>query len=167
VGGLAGGSNMRQSGLSLPVVAALITMVLLVACSAVTCLAGMHAGAGVDTGSQSHAIASADHLSHEHAFDTSAPNLLSREVPAVPGVDPANVHVEPAESLPAGDEGCAHDIYDPRDGTLVRSAAPDVLILSATSGGPVRNGNVQGRLAGVQDAVPVGLSLVQLSISRT
>lgn len=104
---------------------------------------------------------------NEHALDTSAPDHLSGEGLAAPGVDTSNVDVEPAESLPAGDEGCAHDIYDPRDGALVRSAAPDVLILPVTSGGLVRDGNVQGRITGVQDAVPVGLSLVQLSISRT
>ena len=167
MGGLADGSNVRLSGLSLLVVAAVITMVLLVACSAVTCQAGMHEGAGVDARSQSHAIASADHLPHEHAFDTSAPDLLSGEGPAAPGLDTANVHVDPAESLPAGDEGCAHDIHDPRDGALVRSAAPDMLIVPSASGGLVRDTYGQGRLAGVQDAVPVGFSLVQLSISRT
>ena len=167
MGGLAGGSIVRGSGLSERVVAAVITMVLLVACSAVTCLAGMHAGAGVDARSQSHAIASADHLPHEHAFDTSAPDLLSGEGPAVPGLNAANVHVEPAESLHAGAEGCAHDIHDPRDGTLTRSAAPDLLILPAASSGLVRDNYVQGRLAGVQNAVPVSLSIAQLSISRT
>lgn len=82
MGRLADGSNVRLSGLSLRVVAVVITMVLLVACSAVTCLAGMHEGAGVDARSQSHAIASAGHLPHEHAFDASAPDLLSGEGPA-------------------------------------------------------------------------------------
>ena len=165
MGGLTYGSNMRRSGLSLRVVAAVITMVLLVACSAVTCLAGMHAGEGVDARSQSHAIASADHLPHEHAFDTPAPDLVSSERPARPGSDTTNFHLDPAESVPAGAEGCAHNIYDPRDGTPVRSAAPDALIVPAASGGLVRDSYGQGRLAGVQDAVPVGLSLVQLSIS--
>lgn len=160
-------SYLRRSGLSLRVVAAVVTMVLLVACSAVTCLAGMHAGAGIDSGSQAHAVADADHVPHNHADVTSAPELLSGEGAAGAGPDTANVDVDRAESLRAGAEGCAHEIHDPRDGTLVRVAAPDVLILHSAPSGLATESYVPGRLAVVQSAAHVCLSIVQLSISRT
>lgn len=160
-------SYVRRSGLSLRVVAAVVTMVLLVACSAVTCLAGLHAGAGIEPGSQAHAVADADHLPHKHADVTSAPELLSGEGPAGTEPDTANVHVDRAESLRAGAEGCAHEIHDPRDGTLIRVAAPDLQVLHPAPGGIVRDSHVQSRLAVVQNASPVTPSIVQLSISRT
>lgn len=158
---------LRRSRLSRRIVAAVLTMVLLVAGSAVGCLAGSHVAEANGYGSDAHSPATAHHLPHERTGVTSVLELLSVEEPAGVVQDTADFHVDIVGSLHAGAEGCAHNIHDPRDETLIRVLAPDLQILHAAPGGLVRDSDVPVRVAGVQNASTLTPSIVQLSISRT
>lgn len=157
--------GLRRSRLSRRVVAAVLTMILLVAASAVSCLAGSPAAEANGHESAAHPPATA--LPHERTGVTSAPELLSGEEPAGVVQDTADFHVDLTKSLRAGAEHCEHDSHGPRDGTLIRVSGQDLQILHAAPGGLAGASYVPVRVAGVQNVPPLTPSLVQLSISRT
>lgn len=160
-------SHMRPSGLSLRVAAAAITMLLLIAGSTLSRLAGTHAGAGTEHGSHSHATADADHVSHADLDVTAASDAPGGDGTARAGAGTAEYLVDRSEYLRDGAKGCTHNVHDPRDATLARAAASDLLTLPAGTGGFIRDSYVQGRSPVSYGAVRVSLSIVQLSISRT
>lgn len=159
--------SLRRPGLTRRVVAAALTMVLLVAVCSASCLAGLHAAAANAHGSEAHPAVTAHHLPHERSSVTSGPELLAAEGPAGVVERAADFHGALIGSLHDGADGCAHNVHAPRDGTLARVSAPDLQIVPAASGGLVVNRVVSVRVAGVASALPRTPSLVQLAISRT
>lgn len=160
-------SSLRRPGLTRRVVAAALTMILLFAGCAVGCLAGLHAAEVNAHGSEAHAAVIAHHLPHERTAVASELELLAGEGPVGVVEGTADFHVDLTRSLQDGTEGCAHNVHDPKDGTLTRVSAPDLQILHAASGRLVVNRIVPVRVAGVTNASPRTPSIVQLAISRT
>ena len=164
---MAGHSNrlaLRRSGLSRRAVAAALTMVLLIAGTAVSCLTGSIAAGATAPGSEPQRTAAAH---HELTGATSASEHQSGDGPAVVDQRTDVLHGGLHESLPAGGQGCSHSLYDSGNGTPVRAAAPDPHILYASSNGLPGHSYEPVRVAGIQHASPMTPSLVQLSISRT
>lgn len=154
---------LRRSGLTRRAAAAVLTMVLLVSGTAVSCLTGSYGAGAIATGSKTHPTAAADHeptgatLALEHQSDG----------PAAADQRTSDLHGDLQASLPAGGEGCSHNFYDSGNGTPVRAAAPDLHILHASSDGLPGDSYEPVRIAGIQNPSPMTPSLVQLSISRT